>query len=118
VSLVLDGCFREKQNTYEFDRNLSVVQEIGTLEDDTKRSFANLLPYSVMYSHDVTRGGGHAGRSLRLRKSRRLIEDERRDGVLGGECAKTLVMRRREIDGYEYGQTVCNVLSNSMGWVG
>lgn len=39
--------------TYEFDRNLLVVEKVGALENDTKGSFTNFLAHSVVNSHHV-----------------------------------------------------------------
>lgn len=39
--------------TYEFDGDLLVVQQIGSLEDDTKGTLANLLPHPVMDANDI-----------------------------------------------------------------
>lgn len=41
--------------THEFNGNLSVVQQVGTFEDDTKRTLANLLADAVMHADDVGR---------------------------------------------------------------
>ena len=51
---VMSGCqLAAGRYTYEFDRDLGVVQEIGALEDDTEGSLSNLLADSVMYTDDV-----------------------------------------------------------------
>lgn len=39
--------------TYEFDGDLLVVQQVGTLENNTERTLANLLPHPVMHADDV-----------------------------------------------------------------
>lgn len=39
--------------TYEFDGDLLVVQQVGTLEDDTEGTLANLLADSVVHADDV-----------------------------------------------------------------
>lgn len=46
----------EKQrlgSTYEFDRHLLVIEEIGALKNDTERSLTDLLADSVVDSHHV-----------------------------------------------------------------
>lgn len=45
--------------TYEFDGNLLVVQQVGTLKDDAKRALAYLFPDSVMNTDDIGGGGCH-----------------------------------------------------------
>lgn len=42
-----------REATYEFDGDLLVVQQVGSLEDDTKGTLANLLPHPVMDADDV-----------------------------------------------------------------
>lgn len=42
-----------KTATYKFDSHLLVIQEIRSLEDDTKRPFTNLLSHSVVDTHYV-----------------------------------------------------------------
>ena len=42
-----------KRRTYEFDGNLLVVEEVGTLKDDTERTLSDLLSHSVVYTDDV-----------------------------------------------------------------
>jgi hypothetical protein len=39
--------------TYELDGNLLVVQKIGALENDTKRTLADLLSNSIVYTDDI-----------------------------------------------------------------
>lgn len=39
--------------THEFDGNLSVVQQVGALEDDTEGTLANLFADAVMHADDV-----------------------------------------------------------------
>lgn len=39
--------------TYEFDGDLLVVQEVGSLEDNTKGALADLLPHSVVNADDI-----------------------------------------------------------------
>lgn len=43
-------------STYKFDGHLLVVQQVGTLKDDTKGTFTNLLSHSVVDTHYVRRG--------------------------------------------------------------
>ena len=53
--------------TYKLDGDLLVVEEIGSLKDDTKRALANLLPHSIVHTYDIgrRRHGGDAWRSWR-----------------------------------------------------
>lgn len=44
-----------RRETYEFDGNLLVVQEVGTLKNHTKRALANLLPHPIVDTDDVGR---------------------------------------------------------------
>lgn len=39
--------------TYEFDGDLLVVQQVGSLENNTKGTLANLLPHPVMDADDI-----------------------------------------------------------------
>lgn len=39
--------------TYEFDGHLLVVQKVGALEDDTERTFTDLLAHAVVDTHYV-----------------------------------------------------------------
>lgn len=39
--------------THEFNGDLGVVQQVGALEDDTKRTLADLLADAVMHADDV-----------------------------------------------------------------
>ena len=41
--------------TYKFDGNLLVVEEVGALKDDAKRTLANLFGYSIVDAIDVGR---------------------------------------------------------------
>ena len=51
-----------RAKTYEFDCDLSVIQQIMSLKDDTEAAFSNLLSYSIVHSHNVARrSGGHDG---------------------------------------------------------
>jgi hypothetical protein len=45
--------------TNEFDSDLLVIQEVGALKDDTKRSFADLLADAVVDTHNIRRRGRH-----------------------------------------------------------
>lgn len=42
--------------TYKLDSHLLVIQEIGTLENHTKRPFTNLLSHPVVDTHNIGRG--------------------------------------------------------------
>lgn len=48
--------------TYEFDGHLLVVQKVGALEDDTERTFTDLLADTIVDTHYVRRRGRHGGR--------------------------------------------------------
>ena len=50
---------RRGASTYEFDGDLLVVQEVGALENDTKRTFTNFLAHAVVNAHHVGGRGGH-----------------------------------------------------------
>lgn len=39
--------------TYKFDSDLLVIQEIGALENHTKRSFTDFLAHTVVDTHHV-----------------------------------------------------------------
>lgn len=47
------GSWAEKVTTYEFDRHLLVIEQIGPLKDDAKGTLANLLPDAVMNPDDI-----------------------------------------------------------------
>lgn len=40
-------------STHKFDGNLLIVQQIGTLEDDTEGTLSYLLAYSIMNTNNV-----------------------------------------------------------------
>jgi hypothetical protein len=42
--------------TYKFDSNSLGVEQVGSLENDTKRPFTNLLSDPIMYTDDIARG--------------------------------------------------------------
>lgn len=42
-----------RNETHEFDSNLLVVEEVGTLKDDTKRSLSDFLAHAVVDTHYV-----------------------------------------------------------------
>lgn len=44
---------RPRVVTYEFDGDLLVVQQIGSLKNNTKGTLADLLPHPVMDADDV-----------------------------------------------------------------
>lgn len=44
------------RESYEFNRDLLVVEQVGALEDDAERSFTDLLAHTVMHPDDVRRG--------------------------------------------------------------
>jgi len=39
--------------THKLDGDLGVVQQIGALEDDTKRTLPDLLAHPVMHANDI-----------------------------------------------------------------
>lgn len=39
--------------THEFDRDLSVVEQVVALKNDTKAALANLLADTIVYTDDV-----------------------------------------------------------------
>lgn len=39
--------------TYKFDSDLLVIQEVGALENHTKRSFTDFLAHTVVDTHHV-----------------------------------------------------------------
>jgi hypothetical protein len=43
----------------EFDGDTAIVQEVQSLENYTERPFTDLLPNSVVHTHDVGRRGRH-----------------------------------------------------------
>ena len=45
--------------TYKLDSHLLIIQEIGALENHTKRPFTNLLSHSVVDAHNIGRRGRH-----------------------------------------------------------
>ena len=45
--------------TYKLDSHLLIIQEIGALENNTKRPFTNLLSHSVVDAHNIGRRGRH-----------------------------------------------------------
>ena len=45
--------------TYKLDGDLLVVQQVGALEQHTKRALANLLADAIVHAHDVGRRRGH-----------------------------------------------------------
>lgn len=47
------------RNSYKFDGDLLVVQEVGALKDDTKGAFTDLLAHTVVDTHHIRRRGGH-----------------------------------------------------------
>ena len=53
--------FHSFRETYKFDGDLLVVEQICALENDTKGPFSDLLAHSVMYTNNVRRGGCHDG---------------------------------------------------------
>lgn len=54
LELELDSKSREIDiRTHEFNGDLSVVQQVCTLEDDTERTLADLLADAVMHADDV-----------------------------------------------------------------
>lgn len=56
VSIVTYRKRRLKETTtYEFDGHLLIVQEICSLEDDTKRPFTDLLSHPIVDTHYVGR---------------------------------------------------------------
>lgn len=46
-------CSVHRNETHEFDSNLLVVEEVGTLKDDTKRSLSDFLAHAVVDTHYV-----------------------------------------------------------------
>jgi len=38
---------------YKFDRNLLIVQQIGSLKDNSKRSLSNLLANPIMHAYNI-----------------------------------------------------------------
>lgn len=74
ASLLRGSCFGQYQDipyrpweeievTHEFDSHLLVVQEVGALENDTKRTLTDLLAHTVVDTHYV-RGGRCHGEEL------------------------------------------------------
>jgi hypothetical protein len=61
VSRAVTGRKRERWTvkTHKLDCDLLVVQQICSLEQDTERTLANLLSYTIMHTHDVGRRRGH-----------------------------------------------------------
>lgn len=53
-----------KRRTHEFDGDLLVVQQVGAFENDTERTFTNLLANSVVDTHNVRRRRSHCGRRV------------------------------------------------------
>lgn len=45
--------------TNEFDSDLLVVQEVGALKNDTKRSFTDFFADTVVDTHNIRRRGRH-----------------------------------------------------------
>lgn len=45
--------------THKLDGDLLVVEEIRTLENDTKGALSDLLPYTVMHTNNVGRRRSH-----------------------------------------------------------
>ena len=45
----------------KLDGDLSVVEEIGSFENNAETALANLLPYSVVYTHHIAARGGRGG---------------------------------------------------------
>jgi hypothetical protein len=50
-----------RQATHEFDSNLLVVEQIGALKNDTKRTLSDLLSHPIVNSNHVGRRRSHCG---------------------------------------------------------
>lgn len=70
---------KKHRSTHEFDCYLLVVQEVGALENDTKRTLTDLLAHTVVDTHYI-RGGRRHGEGLRGRWSEERDFGPRGDG--------------------------------------
>ena len=59
VLVVQQATEKENDLTYKLDSHLLIIQEIGALENNTKRPFTNLLSHSVVDTHNIGRRGRH-----------------------------------------------------------
>ena len=59
VLVVQQATEKENDLTYKLDSHLLIIQEIGALENHTKRPFTNLLSHSVVDAHNIGRRGRH-----------------------------------------------------------
>lgn len=59
VLVVQQATEKEHDSTYKLDSHLLIIQEIGALENHTKRPFTNLLSHSVVDAHNIGRRGRH-----------------------------------------------------------
>ena len=59
VLVVQQATEKEHDLTYKLDSHLLIIQEIGALENHTKRPFTNLLSHSVVDAHNIGRRGRH-----------------------------------------------------------
>lgn len=46
-------CQDVKKNTHKLNGNLGVIQQIGALENDTKRALSNLLADAIVDADDI-----------------------------------------------------------------
>lgn len=53
---------RETEYTHKFDGHLLIIEQIGTLKDNTERSFTNFFPNAIVDTDHIWRGGGHDDR--------------------------------------------------------
>lgn len=53
VSSLIFTMHRKAMATHKLDGDLLIVQQVGALEDDTKRTLANLLPNPVVHTDNV-----------------------------------------------------------------
>ena len=51
--------YEQAASTYEFDGDLLVVQKVGALENDTKRTLTDLLAHTIVDTHYVRGGRRH-----------------------------------------------------------
>lgn len=83
--------YKGTASTHKFDGHLLVVQEVGALKNDTKRTLADLLTHTVVDTHYI-RGRRRHGKGLRGRWSGNETWDH---GVTAsGRQARDLTSRR------------------------
>lgn len=55
----VQNAVHSNDGAYEFYRNLLVVKQVCSLEDDTERALSNLLAHAIVNTNDVRRRRSH-----------------------------------------------------------